>query len=99
MAKTGDFGGLPSSVFTTVVATFSTPGGSISDADKIKVLAMLAQEEHAAANSTDFDTIEVVMTCIEVKEMHALIATGAAPAGTITSFVTLLNALQKLWKS
>lgn len=100
MAKTMDFGGLPSSVFTTILATFSTPAvpGGPTDAEKIAVLAALAAEEHAGANCAEFDTIDAVILSIDVREMHILIASGGAPAGTIGNFVILLDNLRDFWK-
>jgi len=103
MAKGDDFGGLPETIFVSLVADVRLGAagslGLANAADQVAILAALAVAEHAAAtsiripNSYDYMTISA-----RIDQIVAKIRGQHAPQGTdVPDLVVAIADYQNLW--
>jgi hypothetical protein len=102
--KEGDFGGLPSTLFGEVLlflnGQIATGGGTGSLA--ATALAMLAEEEHSAANPIDgLPIVEVVFRLLGLDRSFRRLQAAGSGSGNLTTelgnFTSDLTKLRDYW--
>jgi len=100
MAKDGDFGGLPETVFVTMVkeVQLGVPLGLVA-ADQIRILAALATAEHASAISTKQPNVgDYTIISLRIDKLVGKIRDAGGPAGTdVNDLVAEIHNYELLW--
>lgn len=99
MAKIDDFGGIPETVFTALINDLAnTALLGLTTQQRLDIFKAIADEEHAAANSTkQANPADVAILAIRLNDLFDLLRSGTATAATIPSVTATLGALKNLW--
>ena len=100
MAKADDFGGLPESVFVPMVQNVLAGGPlGLGPTDQVRILAALANAEHASAKSTKQPNIgDYTIISIGIRDLIGKIKGQGGPSGTdVIDLLTEIHNYELLW--
>lgn len=101
MPKYDDFGGLPETFFQATVNDLANTAvlGVLTPQQRLDILAAIAKEEHAAANSTkQVNVADVTILSLRINGyLDQLRAPLPPPASTVGNLLTAIQSLEQLW--